>query len=106
MVHRSSIRIARDYNRGLPWWIRWCHIAWAATASPLIRGLGWCFAAERRFWAGSLLVAVVLLPIVIPRDAVIGAFLVDAFSGVGGDIRREIKAWQQFGGVTSVAVFA
>lgn len=103
MVHRSPIRIARDYNRGLAPPVRWVHVAWAAAGRPVAELVAWCFDPERRFWAAPALLASVLIPLVLPWDPAISA----AASGwvskhLGGDITRELGAWQQYGGMTSI----
>ncbi len=105
MVQRSPIRIARDYNRGLTPPVRWAHLAWAALARPLLDGLAWCFDPRRRHWAAPILLAATLVPITLPRDRVIHATFAPVFRSLGGDVRREIEAWQQFGGLGSI-IFA
>jgi membrane-associated phospholipid phosphatase len=107
MVHRSAIRIARDYNRALSPPVRWAHIAWAAVVRPILDIIAWAFHPARSNWAAPALVALILLPIVLPRDRAISHILSrDIGRALGGDIRREIEAWQQFGGVVSIVVVA
>jgi membrane-associated phospholipid phosphatase len=107
MVHRSAIRIARDYNRALSPPVRWAHIAWAAVVRPILDIIAWAFHPARSHWAAPALVALVLIPIVLPRDRAISHFLShDIGRALGGDIRREIEAWQQFGGIVSIVVVA
>ena len=107
MIHRSPIRIARDYNRGLAPPVRWAHICWAATLGPAWKAAAWCFEPTRRSWAAPILLSGIFLPVLLPLDGAISR----SASGwvnthLGGDITREIAAWQQYGGLPSVLVVA
>jgi membrane-associated phospholipid phosphatase len=105
MVWRSPIRMAHDYNRTLWAPVRWSHVLWAATGAAVLEALSWCFHPVRRYWAGPLLIAAVFTPIVMPFDHAISHEIRGWFASWGGDIRREIQAWQQYGAVGSL-IFA
>lgn len=67
--------------------------------------LRWCFHPVRAHWAPPILVAAALIPLVLPHDQEISRLLSqDIGRSLGGDIRREIEAWQQFGGIVWVVV--
>lgn len=70
--------------------------------APSAVGLGWVFDDTRRWWTLPLITAG-LCAAAWPFDAAI----LKGISGVklGGDVRRELEAWQQFGAVGSI-VFA
>lgn len=99
---RSRLGTARDYNRALVAPIRGAHLAAAAVADAvgLVRGFVW--RPDRRAWAvPALFIGLGLL--VMPLDGAINSML--RGTRLGGDVRRELEAWQQFGGVGSL-VFA
>lgn len=79
MTERSK-RIAADYNRTLVAPVRWVHVAWATTFGRAI----------------VLLIASVLATLVfLPLDGPISTFFRD--HRLGGDVRRELEALQQYG---------
>lgn len=90
-----NVRMASDYNRGLTAPVRWGHVvckivheAWRGTFgnSHWGRWLAWpiCLAL-----AGYFLVQ--------PFDAAINRAMVRWADSSGGDLRRELHAWQQYG---------
>lgn len=92
----SDVRIARDYNRGLAAPIRAAHIA----AAAITDAARWVAAPTRRNWAAPLTLAAILFLLLWPLDGAVRA-LASALP-IGGDLRRELEAWQQFGGITSL----
>lgn len=96
-----AVRNASDYNRGLPRAIRWGHVVVAA-AMELVRPLtGWVLAEGRREWAAPLVAGVVLVVALVRFDGPVLAWVQGL--GIGGDLRRELGAWQQFGALGSLA---
>ncbi len=104
MIHRSPIRIARDYNRALWLPVRWAHLVCAAIIGPVWALVGWFFEPSRRFWAAPIFLAAVLVPLVLPWDPRIRAATSAWLNPVGGDVKREIEAWQQYGGIGSLVI--
>lgn len=86
--------------------MRWVHAAWALLARPVLDLMEWCLAPTRRYWAGGLLLAAVATPLAMPFDPDIRDGLMSVYGSMGGDVRREIGAWQQYGALVSVLVIA
>ncbi len=100
---RTRLGSARDYNRALTAPVRWAHLAAAAAADAvgIVRGVVWH--PTRRAWAvPAFFVGIGLL--VMPWDGPINSVL--RGTSIGGDIRRELEAWQQFGGLGSLVFTA
>ncbi len=95
--------MARDYNRGLHPVVRWAHIAAAATASAARPRWLWLTDPSRRHWAAPTTLALALFVVVHPFDGAITRWVTGA--RMGGDVRRELEAWQQYGGLGSL-IFA
>jgi membrane-associated phospholipid phosphatase len=90
---QRAIRDASDYNRGLAPVVRWAHVLLA----PL---LAWLFAQPRRQWTLPLALGLLLVVLLVPFD---GPLLTAVERlGIGGDLRRELGAWQQFGALGSL----
>ncbi|MEM7629380.1 MAG: phosphatase PAP2 family protein [Planctomycetota bacterium] len=53
---------------------------------------------------GVAIIGVLLTAAAFPFDGAINGFATRAFDALGGDLRRELEAWQQFGAVVSVLV--
>lgn len=97
----STLREARDYNRGLAAPVRWAHVAWAAAMIVLGPLIGWATVPARRAWAPPLLVALPLVVLLLPLDGPIARFF--RAHPLSGDPRRELEAIQQYGqGVCSL----
>ena len=86
-----SAGVILDRNRDLPWMIRWGHVA-----AQVLRGGGDILRAY------PALICVLLAMLVYPRDAGIASAL--GSENLGGDVRRELGAWQQFGALGSILV--
>lgn len=104
MIRSSPIRIARDYNRALWPPVRWAHLGWAAAVRPVLDIAAWLTDSRRRFWAVPLVLIALGILVVLPADPAIGSTLRSWGSRLGGDIRRAVETWQQFGDVVSVIV--
>jgi len=102
---RADFGIRADYNRGLWSPVRYAHAAIDTALDPL-RPIGqWIFDdPKRRVWTVPLFFGIILASIVGLADSGIAGTLTSI--KLGGDIRRELLAWQQFGGLVSVAVVA
>ncbi len=99
-----EVQTARDYNRGLPAPIRWVHIGWAlalAISRPLRT---WATVPSRRPWAVPILWFVPLAFLVMGLDGAISMYF--RTHRLGGDIRREIGAAQQYGQMVSSLLIA
>lgn len=103
-MRTSELRNARDYNRGLPAPIRWAHLAAAAAIPPLRPIHAWSAAPHRRSWALPLLIGLLLVILLFPFDSA----LLRAIRSIplGGDIRRELEAAQQYGQGLSILLIA
>lgn len=107
MTPRSN-RISWEHNRSLPLPIRLGHAIWAVW-SPVHR---WAADSRRRFWALPALYALIATLILWPLDpwalALITADGTRPSLPIGGDIRRELEALQQFGqgAMTIIVVIA
>jgi membrane-associated phospholipid phosphatase len=103
-MQSSTIGEARDYNRGLAAPIRWAHIALATLARLTGNLLPWLYNPARRTWAPTLLLSLILVLALLPLDGPI-ARLFKTYS-LGGDVRRELEALQQYGQGTCSAILA
>ena len=102
-MRSSGLRSARDYNRGLAPPVRWAHAAWAAIEPLLGPPVRWVLDPVRRPWALPLAAAAILFPIIYKLDPALNAWLTSV--RLGGDVRREFEALQQFGqGVSTVLI--
>jgi membrane-associated phospholipid phosphatase len=99
-----DLRLARDYNRSVAPPIRWLHISLAAislASGPLRRWIG---GPSRRTWLPYVLVAALLVWLLVPYDDVLLRAV--ASLNVGGDLRRELEAAQQYGQTLSSLLVA
>lgn len=90
----SEVRTAIDYNRALHPAVRAVHVGYAVVMSVL-----------RPLWRrplGPLVVGLVLFVLLLPLDGPILRALRSIT--VGGDVKRELSAWQQYGALTSLVV--
>ena len=98
-----GVRMASDYNRGLAWPVRAVHIALAAIADWFGPLWTWLFSTPRRRWTIPLALAPLAFILIYPLDGLLQtAAQWFTSSVIGGDIRREWEAWQQFGAVGSI----
>lgn len=99
-----SIRIAIDYNRGLALPIRVGHGVWQFIAG--ITGPIWAWSGRggRSRWARPMLVALPIAVLLVPIDGVVssGARAIP----MGGDVRRVLNWFQEYGGLASLVVVA
>jgi len=79
---------AIDHNRGLALPVRLTHAAHGLLGGPV-------------FWAALFAIVIVAI---MPLDAAIKRPLYAIGEGLGGDIERELKLIEQFGGVTSLVI--
>lgn len=100
---RAGFGMRADYNRGLWGPIRYAHAAIDTALDPF-RPIGaWIFDdPQRRVWAVPMVFGVLLAFGIGAFDSAISAGL--GSIRLGGDVRRELLAWQQFGGLVSVVV--
>lgn len=98
----DPLRIARDYNRGLPAPVRYAHIAAAVALIPLRAARAWVTAETRRDWALPLLLGIAAFIVLLPFDGLIARAAVRI--NIGGDVRRELEALQQFGQGSSIII--
>jgi membrane-associated phospholipid phosphatase len=97
-MQTSSLRSARDYNRGLIAPVRWMHMGAAAVVPRWLVG-----SRGETIWLPPLLIGVILALIALPFDGAIARFF--AAHPPEGDLKREIEALQQYGqGVSSALV--
>lgn len=97
---QRTIRDASDYNRGLAPVVRLGHMALAAARSVTAPVLAWILDPRRRPWALPLALGLLLVFLLVRFDEpLLGA--VERL-GIGGDLRRELGAWQQFGALGSL----
>lgn len=62
--------------------------------------LAWSGHPSRRFWATPLLLVAIALLIALPLDGIISRAAISARTSLGGDLRRELEALQQYGQFT------
>lgn len=97
-----SLRIARDYNRGLPAPIRYAHVAAAAALVPFRALRAWAADESRRPWAIPLLLGLAAFALLLPLDGLIARAVTSI--KIEGDLRRELEALQQFGQGSSIVI--
>jgi membrane-associated phospholipid phosphatase len=100
MDFRSSIRIASDYNRTLAAPIRWVHSVLAIVLWPFEPIGRWLYAPSRRWVTVPFTWAVFLTLLLLPLDGPINRACRSI--RLGGDIRREMETWQQYGALGSL----
>lgn len=101
----SPFRIARDYNRTLAAPVRMVHMGLGALGNILRTPPGrWVLDSSRRWWAVPVLVAAALAFALFPLDGPISTWARSI--KLGGDIRREFEAQQQFGQLVSIILVA
>ncbi len=95
-----------DYNRGLWLPLRWLSRAWVGLCLILEPLTIWVNAPKRRDWARPVVVGglIAFLLLWLGLDRVLAPS--EDWAGLGGDIKREWNAWQQYGALTSVVVIA
>lgn len=101
-----AIRMASDYNRGLPRPVRGAHVLTAAARTVAFPVFRWAAARPRASWAIPALIGVPLFLILLPLDDPLSRALKALFNHAGGDIKRELVAWQQYGQFLSLLVAA
>jgi membrane-associated phospholipid phosphatase len=98
-----EVHSARDYNRSLARPIRWAHVVGMVALAPLRPIIRWGTAPARVTWFPYIAIGFVLIMIFLPLDAGISRVLGSV--RLGGDIRRELEAAQQYGqAVSSILV--
>ncbi|HZW08547.1 MAG TPA: phosphatase PAP2 family protein [Phycisphaerales bacterium] len=106
MSRNPGFRISWEHNRGLATPIRALHPLWALW-SPAHRRLN---DPRRRAWAPPLLYGLLAVLILWPLDGRLSAAIAPegrAAPWLGGDLRRELEALQQFGqGTITLAIAA
>lgn len=100
----SPLRAARDYNRGLTPPVRWLHVAFAGVWMPFRPVWSWANTPGHRFWRWPLLGGAVAVALLWPVDGDVAAWARQL--RLGGDLRRELEALQQFGGLGSILLAA
>jgi membrane-associated phospholipid phosphatase len=90
-----EVRFASDYNRAIAAPVRWCHVGVAVLRSGTERGWRWSAAPGRITWLPYLVLGAVAVLLLLPYDAVITRLATSV--RLGGDIRRELEAAQQYG---------
>ncbi len=101
----SPFRIARDYNRTLAAPVRAVHLALGFMGNILRTPPGrWALDPARRWWTVPLVAGVVLALALYPFDGAISAWARSI--KLGGDIKREFEAQQQFGQFVSIVLVA
>ncbi len=94
---RNPFRISWDYNRGLDPVVRFAHVLFVPLALIICPIWNWILDHRRRRWTLPLALGLIAALIVYPFDN----FLSHAARSVhlGGDLKRELEALQQFGGL-------
>jgi len=98
----SPIRTALDYNRGLTGVVRWGHVLAAIVrtgAGPIVR---WASVEGQRFWRWPLVAGTLAVVLLWGLDGSIAGWARGL--RLGGDLRRELEAFQQFGGVGTLVL--
>ncbi|MGE4198765.1 MAG: phosphatase PAP2 family protein [Phycisphaerales bacterium] len=101
-MDRSPLRIARDYNRGLSPEMRAVHIGAAWMRGALRPVTAVVCDPRRRAWAVPVALGAVGFVVVYPMDGALSRWL--RAIPLGGDVKRELTAWQQYGALTSLVV--
>jgi len=92
-----AIRMASDYNRGLPPPVRGAHVVAATVRAAATPPLRWALAPNRARWAAPLIIGAALFIALLPFDGPLSRVCQNVFNHLGGDLKRELVAWQQFG---------
>jgi len=104
MSRNPSVRISWEHNRGLATPVRALHPVWAVW-SPVHR---WATDPARCAWAPPLLYGLIAVLLLWPLDGWLNGALAPegrAPAWLGGDLRRELEALQQFGqGTVTIAI--
>ncbi|MBC7833624.1 MAG: phosphatase PAP2 family protein [Phycisphaerales bacterium] len=100
----SRIRTARDYNRSLAWPVRMAHLASAAILTVVSPVLAWPTARGRRHWAVPAILISLAGLVLAPFDSDLVRWAHSLRPG--GDLRRELHAWQQYGAIGSLVFVA
>jgi membrane-associated phospholipid phosphatase len=105
---RTRLLIARDYNRGLAAPVRAAHVVCAVGGVLLAPIRTWVLDARRRDWALPVVLGALATLAVYPLDGPVShaAAAIRESGAIGGDVRRELEAWGQYGAVGSIAVVA
>lgn len=98
------MNVASDYNRSLPAPIRWAHIAVSVVLLALRPIIRWGAAPGRVTWFPYLAIGLLLIILLFPLDERITRVLTSF--RLGGDVRREIEAAQQYGQLVSSILVA
>ena len=77
-----------------------CLLAWCLGA--FVRVGVWVFSSPSRTWAAPIVLAALGTLFVLPYDGFLSAAAAKVSQQMGGDLRRELHAWQQFGAVGSI----
>lgn len=99
-----ELQSARDYNRGLSAPVRSVHLVCAAVRDLSAPLRAWASVPTRRPWAVPILWFVPLAFLVLPLDGAIVHYF--RRHPLGGDIRRELDAAQQYGQLVSSLLIA
>jgi membrane-associated phospholipid phosphatase len=92
---------ARDYNRGLWLPVQWAHMLWHLGPAQL---WGWASRAERRWWARPTLLPALGTVATLPFDGWLSTQAKALRAAMGGDLRRELEALQQYGQFTVTTI--
>lgn len=93
---RSLIRTAQDYNRGVARPIRWLHMTAAALEPVFGPAARWAWDERRRLMVVPLVVAALLTVMLARFDGPVMTALANV--RFGGDLLRELRSLQQWGG--------
>lgn len=97
----STIRAARDYNRGLAGPVRAAHVVAAGVRAGVRVVLGpvarWAGDPVRRVWAQPVVWGGLAFLALLPFDGVVVRLAMWMNANLGGDPRRELNALQQYG---------
>jgi len=96
-MSESPVRIARDYNRGLWFPIRAAHVAWGIVLAATGPVRAWVGAERRRAWAVPVASGIVAFAVLLPFDGALSKACEGLSRRMGGDVRRELLALQQYG---------
>lgn len=96
--------MSRDYTQGLAWPVMWGHRVGGWLWRYIQPMASWAMAERRRVWAVPLVVAVIGTLVLIPIDGWVQSWLRTIH--LGGDVRRELEALQQYGQLTVSVIIA
>lgn len=103
----ARLAVVSDYNRGLAAPIRWVHVGAAAISRTMRPPLRWVTEESRRHWALPLtigLAAFLLGPVLFGGRLDLWLARLLRSDVIGGDIRRELETFQQWGAFGSIVV--